>query len=262
MSHRTKMAIAAVLPCSRSPRARAPRRRPSTWARRRPAQKAFRSSVDVNDFFPHGVTIHVGDSVKFVPTGFHTVDIPRRAGRRLALILADRAVGPGANDAAGAPFWFNGQSNVGFNPLSPGAASVRRPGTPAPSASSPGCRWRGKPKPFTVKFTKTGSYTYYCDIHPGMKGTVKVGRQEHGIPRAKADAKTLNDPGRARPEGRQDAARHGHAAGTVNVGASGSGGVEYFGFFPATQTVQGGHHGELPDVVEDLRGAHGDDRPR
>ena len=26
----------------------------------------------------------------------------------------------------------------------------------------------------TVKFTKAGTYTYFCDIHPGMKGKVKV----------------------------------------------------------------------------------------
>ena len=48
-----------------------------------PTEKTFQKAFsDVNDFFPHGTTIHVGDSVKFVPTGFHTVDIPERAGRR------------------------------------------------------------------------------------------------------------------------------------------------------------------------------------
>jgi plastocyanin len=38
-------------------------------------------AVDVNDFFPHGVTIHAGDSVKFVANSFHTVDLPARSTR-------------------------------------------------------------------------------------------------------------------------------------------------------------------------------------
>src|SRR5438046_8111480 len=75
-----------------------------------------KAGTDVNDFFPHGTTIHVGDSIKFVPTSFHTVDIPRKGGSALGLILPTGQLVAGANDAAGAAFWFNGQSNVSFNP--------------------------------------------------------------------------------------------------------------------------------------------------
>src|SRR5690349_12648109 len=81
-------------------------------------QKTFNQGTgsDVNDFFPHGTTIHVGDSIKFVPTSFHTVELPRKGALPLGLILPTGQTISGVNDAAGAPFWFNGQSNVSFNP--------------------------------------------------------------------------------------------------------------------------------------------------
>ena len=93
-----------------------PAREPSRGlptAQQKPFQKAF---SDVNDFFPHGATIRVGDSIKFVPTGFHSVDIPRKGGSALALILPTGQPIAAVNDAAGAAFWFNGQQQVGFNP--------------------------------------------------------------------------------------------------------------------------------------------------
>ena len=55
------------------------------------AQKALQTTgSDVNDFFPHGVTIHVGDKVRFVPVGFHTVDLPGRRGHGAAADHAHR----------------------------------------------------------------------------------------------------------------------------------------------------------------------------
>ena len=44
-----------------------------------------------------------------------------------------------------------------------------------------------------MKFPKAGSYTYYCDVHPGMKGKVKVVAKSKPVPSAKADAKKLDD---------------------------------------------------------------------
>src|SRR3954447_267404 len=79
--------------------------------------KAFeKAGVDVNDFFPHGVTIHKGDKVKFVPVGFHSFDFPPRGGAPLPLISPAGQKVAGVNDAAGAPFWFNGQAQLGFTP--------------------------------------------------------------------------------------------------------------------------------------------------
>ncbi len=46
----------------------------------------------------------------------------------------------------------------------------------------------GPPKPFNVKFTKPGTYKFFCDVHPGMIGTVVVKRAGKPIPSAKQDA--------------------------------------------------------------------------
>src|SRR3954469_23626073 len=139
------------------------------------AQKQFqKTGSDVNDFFPHGTTIHVGDSIKFNPTGFHTVDIPNKGAKPLGL-FAPAGTTSGVLDAAGAPFWFNGQTQLGFTPAlgPPGLYGKKATYTGAKRVES-GIPFAEKPKPFTVKFTKAGSFTYYCNVHAGMKGTIKV----------------------------------------------------------------------------------------
>ena len=40
----------------------------------------------------------------------------------------------------------------------------------------------------TVKFTKAGTYNVYCDLHPGMKASVKVAKKGAEVPTAKQDA--------------------------------------------------------------------------
>src|SRR3954464_3113276 len=71
--------------------------------------KAFeKAGVDVNDFFPHGITINKGDKIKFLPVGFHSFDFPPRGGAPLPLISPTGEKIAGSNDAAGQPFWFNG----------------------------------------------------------------------------------------------------------------------------------------------------------
>src|SRR4051794_33547598 len=67
------------------------------------SQKTFQSTgSDVNDFFPHQVSIHVGDTVRFVPTGFHTVDLPGQRTRKLPLVTPLTGTVAGSLDAAGA----------------------------------------------------------------------------------------------------------------------------------------------------------------
>src|SRR5689334_16138646 len=79
------------------------------------ASKALqKTGSDVNDFFPHRTTIHVGDTVRFVPNGFHTVDLPGRRTRKLPIITPQGQPITGVLDAAGAPFWFNSLPQVGF----------------------------------------------------------------------------------------------------------------------------------------------------
>src|SRR5690349_23107247 len=74
----------------------------------RAASKALQNTgSDVNDFFPHKVTIHVGDKVRFVANNFHTVDLPGHRTRKLPLFTPTVQTITGSVDAAGAPFWFN-----------------------------------------------------------------------------------------------------------------------------------------------------------
>src|SRR5437899_1217510 len=145
-------------------------------------------SSDVNDFFPHGITVHLGDSVKFIPAGFHTVDIPARGQKPLPQILPNGPAVNGVDDQAGQPFWFDGKVNeLGFDPsLTKVATKATYNGSKrAESGASGG---PGQPKPFVVKFTKKGSFTYYCNVHPGMKGVVHVVAQSAKAPTAKDDA--------------------------------------------------------------------------
>jgi plastocyanin len=210
-------------------------------AQQKTFQKAF---ADVNDFFPHGTTIHVGDSIKFAPTGFHTVDIPRKGGSALALFLptGQSVTGPTGLDAAGAPFWFNNtQQNIGFNPVlgPPGLFGKKATYTGAKRIES-GLPFAQKPKSFTVKFTKTGTYTYYCDIHHGMKGSVKVVSKNSSVPSTREDKRDLNTQIASTLKTAKKLIKTTATANTVSVGASGAGGVESFAFYPSNLSVKAG----------------------
>jgi plastocyanin len=195
---------------------------------------------DVNAFFPAAITIHAGDSVKFVPTGFHNVDIPAKGGKPAAL-LANGATVSGSLDAAGSPFWFNGAvPNVGFNPeVVVGALGKRVTYTGAKAVQS-GLPLSNKPKPMTVKFSKPGTYTYYCDVHAGMKGTVRVVAKSKRVPSAKQDAKRVADQVAQALKIAKGLTSATLPANTVTVGNAGAHGVEYFGFLPGSLTVPAG----------------------
>jgi plastocyanin len=199
--------------------------------------------ADVNDFFPHGVTIHVGDSVRFGFGGalfsFHTVDLPPRGKRALTLILPT-AQKANETDAAGAPFWFNGQPLLGIHPsLLRNGWGKRYRYTGARRIES-GVPIFNNVKPLTVTFTKTGRHTYYCDVHPGMKGTVRVVSARRAVPSTKQDARTVS-----RQIARQLAVAKSIGSGqppanVVQIGSARVDGVEYFGFLPRTLTVRAG----------------------
>src|SRR3954467_7211192 len=73
----------------------------------RAASKALQSTgSDVNDFFPHQVTVHGGGTGGFVPNTFHTVDLPGKRNGKLPIIGPTGQPIAGSTDAAGAPFWF------------------------------------------------------------------------------------------------------------------------------------------------------------
>src|SRR3954463_6803647 len=65
--------------------------------------------ADVNQYFPKSISIRRGDKVRFVPSGLHTVDLVR--GTPVSLVSPGAPIS-GAKDAAGVPYWFNGQPDL------------------------------------------------------------------------------------------------------------------------------------------------------
>jgi plastocyanin len=175
--------------------------------------------------------------------GFHTVTLPRRGNRPPEFVVPDPA-NPvsGVVDAAGAPFWFNGQPRFIANPLvafkqGGGAYTGRRllnSGVPAGA---------GAPPPYTVRFPATGTYRYYCAIHvgnPDMQGTVRVVSGRRSIPSA---AETRREASRQFARAIVQVKRDDRFAGPQ--GNAVAAGVDspistLFRFRPATKTVKAG----------------------
>jgi plastocyanin len=192
-----------------------------------------RFTADANAFFPNGVTVHVGDAVRFVPVGFHTVDLPRRKGSPMPLITPTSQVESGVNDAAGVPFWFNGIAPVlSFTPALAQSRFGKTVSYNGRSRVASGLPLANKPKPMTVRFTRAGSYVFYCNVHSGMKGTVVVKPRGATIPSAKADRRRVARQAAAALATAKHLATVKPPAGTVDVGVAGAGGVERFAMVP------------------------------
>jgi plastocyanin len=201
--------------------------------------------ADAIDFFPHTVTVHVGDSVRFLPTAFHNVDIPAKGKPPLTLLVPGGLVS-GVNDANGNPFWFNGQRpNIAFNPAIippnvrvdysptkvPGSKIVKRSYTGAKAVLSD-IPFNAGPPSLQVKFKKKGKITYFCDLHVGMKGVVRVLPKRKRIPGAKADRKRLKKQIKRDFAVAKTRNKVAVPPNTVLVGSAGKHGVEYFGYLP------------------------------
>ncbi len=206
------------------------------------AQKALQSTgSDVNDFFPHQTTVHVGDTVRFVPNGFHTVDLPGSRTKKLPVISPLGNPISGSVDAAGAPFWFNGQSQVGFTPSLLKSSFGKSKSYSGSSAVNSGLPLAQRPKPMKVRFTKTGTFRYFCDVHYGMTGIVRVVRSSRPVPSARADKATLAAQVRTTlATAKRIAKTPAPAANTVDIGEQGKGNVTLFAFNPASMTVPTG----------------------
>lgn len=200
---------------------------------------AFQKQLaDADTFFPHGITVHVGDSVKFINHGFHTVDLPKRGEGALPFIKPTGQKVAGANDAGGQPFWFNGQDLLGFNPILFKSIFGKKVSYNGSSTIESGLfLGNGAPKPLTIKFKKAGDFTYYCDVHPGMKGVVHVVAKSKRVPSGKADAKAVKTQVARGLKTAKSLRKTRVAANTFSVGASGPNGIESFAFYPSTMSV-------------------------
>ena len=208
----------------------------------RASLKAFETTLsDANSFFPRVATIHVGDRVRFAPAGFHNVDLPGRRTRRLPLITPTGRDVAGVVDAAGAPFWFNGQSGLSFNPQLLRLRFGRQLSYSGSRALNSGLPITNNPKSLTVRFTRPGSFRYFCDIHAQMNGTVRVVRPERSVPTERAHRQTVRrEVGAALRVARSITRGHTTPAATVDLGIEGKGGVSFFGFVPQKLTVARG----------------------
>lgn len=199
---------------------------------------ALNQIADVNAFFPNKITIHRGDKVRFTVLGFHTVNFPAHGSPAAELISPTGNKISGQNDALGQAFWFNGQDELGFNPAlfrSEFGKTVTYNGRNSVESGLP--TGEGNIPPLTVKFTKKGTFTYYCNVHPGMKAQVKVVAARAKAPTKKAIAKTVVNQAK---KAIKLATRLLHTtvpAGVVEVGPAAPGGVELFKFAPSSLTI-------------------------
>jgi plastocyanin len=158
-----------------------------------PSAKDFRdASGDGNQFFRRTVTIHKGDSVRWKNNGFHTVTFVQGGVEAPPLVVPDPA-NPitGSLDAAGVPFWFNGQPNISFNP---DVALKQGGGTfdPDELMNSGLPLGEGPPPPYKLRFNQKGRFTYLCIVHPGMEGTVRVVGRNRPIPSRRKDKRAAS----------------------------------------------------------------------
>lgn len=204
------------------------------------AGKLQKLGADVNDFFPHATRVHVGDKVKFAPTGFHTFEFPAKGTDPAVLAVPSGNTISGVKDAGGQDFWFNGNPDLQFNPAFFAALYGKTVKYDGKKQVESGLPLAPKPKPVTVRFTKAGKYTYFCNIHPGMKGTVNVVKKSKSIPTAKAHNKAVATQYKRDIKIAKQLPNVNVPAGTVDVGVAGKHGVEYFGMVPANPTVAPG----------------------
>jgi plastocyanin len=199
----------------------------------------FPAALDLNGFYGRRATIHVGDSIRWVFSHrvVHTVTFLATGQAQPPLEQPD-AANPytGFADSTGAPMWFDGQPSLLIPPdhaFPQGGATLAAQTFHNSGVSAPAFA------PYTLKFTRAGTYTYLCLVHPGMKGKVKVIPKGRPIPTAKADraarlAQFAADVKKARklakftPQGNEVVAGHDDGA------------VSWFRFFPANRTIQAG----------------------
>ncbi|MEA2153217.1 MAG: hypothetical protein QOI18_1450 [Solirubrobacteraceae bacterium] len=196
--------------------------------------------LDLNGFFPTSTRIHVGDSVSWSINGFHTVTFLAAGQTPPPTIIPSSAnLLSGRLDAANVPFWFNGQPAQVINPITafPGGSKRYRgtgflnSGTPSPE---------GPPKPFVVKFTKAGKFTFDCLIHPGMKGVVTVVRKRRPVPSVGQDRLAAIAQEATAIQAARELAKVKPPAATVLAGNDAAGPVAWLRFFPENLKIKAG----------------------
>ena len=200
------------------------------------AKQFFALNGEAQAFFPEVITVNAGDKVEFQPLGFHNFDLPATGGAPLPFLAPTGGKAAGVKDAAGADLWFNGEDIFGFNPLLM-KMKWGKTFTYAGQRINSGLPLGDKLKPVTVKFPRTGTFTYFCDIHPGMKGKVRVLGKGKRVPSAKADERAIENQIDAAMAELKRVNKTTVGNGVIQIGGSGKEGIESYNFFPAKSTV-------------------------
>jgi plastocyanin len=194
--------------------------------------------LDFNGFFRSTTQIHVGDKVRFEINGFHTVTFLAK-GQPLPPLIITSAANPisGKLDASGSGFWFNGKPGQIINPEAgaPAGGNTYK-GSGFLNSGLPG---KGPPKPFIVKFTKAGTYTFHCIVHPGMKGVVRVIPKGKHVASAREDRKAAAQQEKAGIAQARKLANVNPGTATVLAGHD-AGNVAWLRFFPENLTIKAG----------------------
>jgi plastocyanin len=196
------------------------------------------SGISLNAFFPDPLAIHVGDTIRWTTVGPHTITFnsskpPLRAKRPLGEFLP----GPGPGELTVGPAIFpTGAPDTatygGTEQISSGA-----PQGPPPSGGLP---------TFSVTFTAPGIFGYVCEIHPGMRGTIRVEPASDPLEETPAQARTRAQAtmGELVTKLRNDMAAYQPASATpVHSALAGVGdgfGGSLLGFLPGNLMVQRG----------------------
>ena len=134
--------------------------------------------ADALAFFPRGATISAGQSVTFVIAGFHTVTFGNQKSFP-TVVPFPNGKQPSLKDAAGAPLWWAGNAPLlSLNPRAVPQLGGATISSPSQVRSSGLLRLltagNKQPAPYTLKFVKPGIYHFFCIIHPGMHGAIRV----------------------------------------------------------------------------------------
>jgi plastocyanin len=127
----------------------------ATWEVRT-AEPAEGGQYGFNAFFPNPLTIHAGDSVRWILEGGHTITF---LGAR-----ANQA--PPPQFVPGGPFPDGRVAGPGFFPIGPEGPYD---GVDVRSSGRLGTR---DEETYVLTFTTPGIYPYVCLTHPGMNGTI------------------------------------------------------------------------------------------
>jgi plastocyanin len=208
-----------------------------------PAGLTVPKALNFNGFFGRTTTINVGDSVNWIfgPRVIHTVTFPAQGQKAPPFVQPDPAHPyAGLNDPAGNPFWFNGQPSLVTPPEV--ALPTTQKSTDGTGYRNSGVSPDGTTSSYKLRFTKAGTFNYLCEVHPGMRGTVKVlpkGAKGARVPSAAQDRATATTELLLARRSAARLNRFSPGANTVVAGHD-RGSVAWFKFFPSVRTVSVG----------------------